>query len=216
MKEKNLPENFDWSTLTIEQFNEIIRISDMKIDVTDQCIQILCVLTDNDEGYYLNMKVTDLQKEFRQLAFLTTSSFEPTTPSFKYGEYEILGQKYTLTPSAEHMTGGQFIDYKLVLDERPDDIAMLCATVLVPNGKSYSDGYDPLALREILYKNFTMAEASGISFFFQKAYEILYDSIVHYSSKHLLKQAKKIRNPIITGLIKISAKALTSIGYGTK
>lgn len=187
--------NITWDDITIKQFKEIERVLEMvSLDEIDRAIQLLSIIDEEDEDKYLNMDMVSLKKELSRLKFILDGIVEEVKPNFEVGKYEIDCVKYSLTPSVERMTAGQFIDYKMAMSEPKPDISLLCATVLIPKGKKYGDGYDPLQLREKIYNNFKITEAVGISNFFMMAWQALYASTLHYSIRQLKKELKKEKN----------------------
>lgn len=184
-----------WNNLTIKQFKEIHRVLEMdSIDEIDRAIQLLSIVDVEEEDKYLNMPMSQLNKELSRLKFITDNLCEPANPVFNDGIYNICGEKYILTPSIERMTAGQFLDWKMSMSEPNTDIAMLCSIILVPKGKKYGEDYDILQLREKIYNNFKITEAVGISNFFLLAWHALSASTLRYSIRQLKKELKKEKN----------------------
>lgn len=195
MNTESIP--FSWDNVSIGQYAEIMAVNDMKCDDIDKCVQWLSILTGNDEDHYLDMKLPLLQEEFKKLAFLSTE-MKPLEPRFKNGKYKVGDTQLILTPSSNAMTAGQFIDYQNTLATSPEDTAMLCAIVLVPKGCTYNNGYDVFDLKQTLYEQFPIVDALGISFFFQKMYDVLRATILRSSRKALRREMKKreiLRDP---------------------
>lgn len=187
--------NITWNDITIKQFKEIERVLEMvSLDEIDRAIQLLSIIDEEDEDKYLNMDMAKFKKELSRLKFILDGIVEEVKPNFEDGKYEIEGVKYSLTPSVGRMTTGQFLDYKMAMCGPKPDISLLCAIVLVPKGRKYGDGYDPLQLRDNIYNYFAITDALGISNFFLSAWHALSATTLRYSIRQLKKELRKEKN----------------------
>jgi len=157
-----MTKKFTWEDVSIGQFHQILAIMGMKKSELDKAIDVLSVLSGETSENYKNMPLEVVTDLLRKIEGLTAQNLKPR---FIGGTYVVEGTTYLLTPCAEKMTAGQFIDYQLTLEKNPDDVALLCAVLLVPKGKKYGEGYDVMELRQTLYDKFPYIDSMGISFF---------------------------------------------------
>lgn len=183
---------YTWEDVSISQFEQIMSISGMKKNEIDKMIDILSVMTGETSESYKEMNIDDMTNQLSRISLLNSDTLKPR---LKNGVYTIDDAIYVLTPSAKHMTGGQFIDYQVTLQNNPNDIAMFCAIFLIPKGKKYGEGYDVIELKEKIYDNLPYIDAMGISFFFQKTLEVLSKITLSYSVKKLKKEMNSQKDP---------------------
>lgn len=183
---------FEWSDVTLSQFDQILSISEIKKNDLDKMIDVLSVMTGETSEYYKEMLLDDVTEQLTRISELKSDLLKPSKLN---DTYIVEGIKYKLTTSAKQMTAGQFIDYQVTLHNNPKDIAMMCAIFLIPDGKKYGEEYDVMKLKETLYNSFKYVDAMAISFFFQKTLDVLSKTTLSYSIKKLKKEMKKQKDP---------------------
>lgn len=188
-----MKDKYTWEDVSIGQFEQIVSISGMRKNALDECIDILSVMTGIQPETYLDMPLPELEAEIKKIDSLKPDLLKERMKDG--GEYTVEGRKYILTPSANQMTAGQFIDYQNTLADDPQNISMLCAILLVPEGKKYGEGYDVLELRETLHEHFHYIDSMGISFFFRMVLTSLSVATLSYSIRQLKKTMKKEKDP---------------------
>lgn len=208
-----MKKNFTWSDVTLCQFDEINAILQMRIDELDKMIQILSVMTGVEYETYLDYDLPKITEELKKVYFINE---KPETRFDCKGEYIIGDLNLKLTLSGQHMTAGQFIDYNNTIATNKEDYAMLCAILLVPDGKKYGEGYEVLELREKLYKEFKVVDALGVCFFFTKMLNVLYECSLHYLIKKLKKAQKKEKDKKKIQAIEQSIQKLQYHTYGNE
>lgn len=162
-----MEDKYTWENVTISQFEQIVAISGMRKNELDKLIDILSVMTGIESESYLDMTLPQISEEIKKIELLKPELLKKRLKDG--GVYMIKGKKYILTPSSNHMTAGQFIDYQNTLMNEPDNITALCSTVLIPENKKYGEGYDVIEFRSVLHEHFPYVDAMGISFFFLAA-----------------------------------------------
>lgn len=179
---------YKWEDITLDQFNQIQSVKDMKGDEIDFFIRVLSILDEVDEDEYYDMPVYKLNKHFNRLNFIST----PLTPRMlDNGKYILRDREYELTPSVQSMTAGQYIDYTNILKDTPDNTSMLLATLLVPVNYKYGEGYDINELSVIIEQDFKIVDVIGITTFFQKVLEVSSIYTLTSSIKTLKKEMQK-------------------------
>lgn len=187
-----MTKEFTWSDASISQFEEIVSISGMRINDLEKAIEILSVMTGKTSEYYKSLPVPKFREQISRISGLKVSELKPR---FESGIYSIDGVRYNLTPNAERMAAGQFIDYQMTVENDPNNIAMLCAILLVPEGKKYGEGYHVPDLAKMIYEKFPYIDAMGISFFLQKTFDALSAATLYSSVRKMKKEMKKEKDP---------------------
>lgn len=187
-----MTKEFTWSDVSISQFEEIVSISGMRINDLDKAIEILSVMTGETSEYYKALPVPQFREQISRISGLKVSELKPR---FESGIYSIDGFRYNLTPNAERMAAGQFIDYQMTVENDPNNIAMLCAILLIPEGKKYGEGYHVPDLAKMIYEKFPYIDAMGISFFLKKTLDALSAATLYSSIRRMKKQRKKEKDP---------------------
>ncbi len=184
-----MTKKFTWEDVSIEQFHQILAIMGMKKSELDKAIDVLSVLSGETSENYKNMPLEVVTDLLRKIEGLTAQNLKPR---FIGGTYVVEGTTYLLTPCAEKMTAGQFIDYQLTLEKNPDDVALLCAVLLVPKGKKYGEGYDVMELRQTLYDKFPYIDSMGISFFAKEIRRVvrLYSLLFNQENEERTEEGK--------------------------
>lgn len=181
-------EKFTWDDVSIGQYDRLMSISSTKMNDLDKAISMLSVLTGEIEDHYKEMPLPRLKEHLKMIEGL---NHEELKPHFESGKYEVAGVKYNLTPNAEKMTAGQFIDYQSTAESNPEDLSMFMAILCVPEGKKYGEGYDVMELRQTFYEKFPYTHAMGVCFFFQKTSSALLTSFLSYLTRKIKRTKKK-------------------------
>lgn len=200
-----------WEDITINQYKAISKIDLNQSNEIDSIIDLLVAVTGKTSEEILDMPMDEFNILTKELDFLK----EVIKPRMKSDKYIVDGKEYRLTANAKSMTAGQYIDYTTTLQADPENFGMICATILVPKGKKYGEGYDPLEISEVFNKHFKMVDVMGVSFFFLKTSEALMQATLCSLNRKLKKELKKETDPkrkeiIIQAMEKIRTTPLGS------
>lgn len=199
-----------WDDVSVGQFTDIIKVSKSKDSELEKAIRYYCIIHNVSYDECTNMPIDEMTRELKKVAFV---AIEPKA-RFDGLKIEINRNKYDITPSASHMTAGQFIDYQNTINGNSrEDLSLLCALFIIPAGKKYGDGYDVLELRDELNDHMCIRDALGVSFFLQKSFTVLSTATLRFSIRKMKKAAKREKNPETKSAIIESIKATEEAIY---
>jgi len=192
-----------WDSISIGQFADIVKVSKSKDSDLEKAIRYYCIIHNISYDECTNMPIDKMTIKLKTLSF---AAVEPKA-RFDGLKIDINGNRYNITPSAAQMTAGQFIDYQNTINSNNrDDLSLLCALFIIPEGKKYGDGYDVLELRDELNDHMCIRDALGISFFLQKSFTVLSTTILRSLVRKMKRAAKREKNPKAKMVILASIK----------
>lgn len=152
-----------WKDINIKQFKNINKILKDK-DLTDieKNLELIAYVFNLDEDDLYDMDLSTIHKYTNELEFL--NEFKPDyakEPKIKHiGDYEV-GVDYHLSK----FTVAQYIDFMAEINSGEPDIARLCATILIPKGNKYNDGYNLEEFIEQIEQELNILDAESLVFF---------------------------------------------------
>ena len=153
-----------YNKLTLSKYNELKDIDGN--DAVEIQGQMIAVLNDMEFDEVMGLKLTEYSKLAQGLSFLSA----PPEASKKVPERIVLnGIRYSVLKDASKMTAGQYIDFQTFLrmhSEGKAGVEHIIATVLIPEGGKYGDGYDTMTLAKEIADNMNVCDALAISGFF--------------------------------------------------
>lgn len=176
-----------WDKISIGLYEKVYRELQGIEDPIDMDITLIAGImgVDADEIFAMNVEdVFALRKTFMWLH------------DFKYDEkwdekkVEIGGRKYDVYTDMNKFTYAQFLDYQQT-SKAKDDRASILATILVPEGYKYNEGYDLADEMEHLRTHCPITLFYSIQFFFLKTLMISYQRIATYLEKEQKRMEKK-------------------------
>lgn len=172
-----------WNDLTISQFNRISGIIESgHPDDLETQIELLSVCSGKAPEYYLDMPLNKLKEEIKGLEGLNRRKEVAVREVYNIG-----GRQYRLTTQLDNMKTGQYIDYTTIVRDQPQNRAMIMATLLVPKGKEYGEGYRITDVAAELENHMLWVDVEAICFFFQ----LLFTSYTKAKLSSLTRKLKK-------------------------
>lgn len=158
-----------YNDLSIEKYRELIDI-ELTDDEVDNITTALSILSDKSVSEIMNLPIPEYNSMIKKMYFLKD---KPSIPKRCPKTIVIDGKKYDVIQDAREMTVGQYIDYKQYLKEEDDlikNLHLILTCFILPEGKSYGDGYSTYELAQVLNENISIVMAMSISnFFFRKS-----------------------------------------------
>lgn len=107
------------------------------------------------------------------------------------------GRKFKVTTSISDISAGQFIDYKNTIqrEDKSKLLARIVACFVVPDGKTYGDGYDYEEHVQFLHEHMSVVEGRGLSDFFTLQSVTYIRHSLNCLSKKMRKASKKKMTP---------------------
>lgn len=153
-----------WKDINIKQFKNINKILKDK-DLTDieKNLELIAYVFDLSEDDLYDMDLGTIRKYTNELEFI--NEFKPDyakEPKIKrIGDYEV-GVDYHLSK----FTVAQYVDFMAEINSGEPDIARLCATILIPRGHKYNDGYNLEDFIEQIDNELSIYDAESLVFFY--------------------------------------------------
>lgn len=180
----------NYNDLTLEKFYELKDVDTSEGEVST-IVQAISVLSDMDENEILKLPLAKFNEMSKKLEFLHTT---PTLLKKMPDKVVINNKKYTVLKDATKMTAGQYIDYKSYakdFDSLYKNLPLILTTVIIPEGKTYGDGYDTVELAEELKKHISITLAMSISNFFFTQSQTYSKNILIYLEMKMRKMMRK-------------------------
>ncbi len=154
-----------YATLPLGKYNEIVKISqDETLDEGSRNLAILSVLTGKTQDELWALPLSEVGELTAAAGFLLAEpKTMPLLKTYIIGRFEVA----PLT-EARKMTAGQFIDYQnYVADKSGADLtSRILSVFLVPVGKQYGEGYDPVELQQDIEEFLPVSDADTLTAFF--------------------------------------------------
>jgi len=188
-----------WNRITIAQYNAIAAIAEEYRDKTDEksiCesnIRLLELITGRTADDLRKMSISEHSDMVKKHLSFVSEEIK-LHPVKKY--YKIKGKKYVLpfkNQNKINMTAYQLICYQEAIMRQPDDFANILSILLVPKGKTFSDGYDTELLRLTIQRYFSITDAVSIGFFFKILLQILSENSIRQQIMELNRKMKALR-----------------------
>lgn len=151
--------------MTLAEFAQVRAvIADEGRDDEEKMIALAAILQGVDEDTILSMPLDKVAPVFELVQGLNAKPL----PGRVRKTY--LLHDWTLRVSDKTLSVAQWIDFQNYARENFDDhLVDLLSVVLVPEGKSYNEGYDIVALKKDL-QMMTVKDALAVCFFFQRKF----------------------------------------------
>lgn len=181
-----------WSDVSIGKYNELIKIakqSDGSDDLGD-LVKIISVLSGLTADEVLRLPLATFRQYSAAALFVYSPLPEPDAAKISR-RLKIGG--YTLVPclDTKKMNASQFIDFQTYTAMKDDDIKTvgLLACLLVPEGKTYGDGYDIIDVQRAIRENLSILDAQNYTAFFLEWLKGYCKAILIYS-RWILRRIK--------------------------
>lgn len=200
-----------YKDLTLGAFMRLQAIPD-DIEPLDRQVAILAALSGCTDDDILRLPLDEYSRRVAASRFLE-ADLPQRLPQRSYTVGE-----FTLVPVQDfkHMTTAQFVDFKTFTDSAAGDdralanlTAELLSCMMVPKGRDYCDGYDPLEVQAALRGHLRADDAVALSAFFLAKW-------MRWSRRILISSRRAARRAGRTDLLETirtlgrSRKALTS------
>lgn len=200
----------NYEALTMGQYQEIDRITRAGGDDLDMQVAILSVLTGKTEAELLRLPLPEYTALAGASAFLRSPIAEVPKVRKEYA----LGE-WRLRPCTDYrrLTTGQYIDFQGFTRDTLDFCGLL-SVLMVPAGKTYAEGYDPLEVRTAIADHLPMPDGMALIAFFLKQYAALIRASLTYSENALRRVKDKGMKARMQNRISQARKLLKLAGAG--
>lgn len=177
-----------WEDITLADMEKITDLQSVKMPDEEKMMDLISILTGINGDELAEIPMTDIITLSAELNFLA----QPIPKKVVNPKPEICGRKFYHILNPEQILAGQFLDYKIILEQEHIDrkLARLIACFTIPEGHTYNDGYDTDELVNFLNENLSVVEGQSLVNFFTIQFNA-YSAAILTSSIKKLKQAMK-------------------------
>ncbi|MCR5071201.1 MAG: hypothetical protein K6A62_04670 [Bacteroidales bacterium] len=182
--------NYDNCPLGIYQDIERIGKDETREEI-DKQVSILALLSGKTERQILNLPIADYQLLVVRAEFLGLPAPSAKRPLSKYhlGDFDLVP-----VLDLRKLTTAQYIDFQAYAPQGDAKLVELISVILVPEGMTYGDGYDPLDVQRAIREELTVTDAISLSaFFFSSWLRLTQDTLGSLEKE--VRKAKKIKDP---------------------
>ena len=174
MKKKE-KDNFNWDSISIQKYYDIMDILDSEDDDITKNVKMVALVMDKYEDEVWNMGLPEVGGYIGKLMFLNKFDV-PKSPNMKM---VLPDYKITVMKDVTNINIAQYVDFQhfATLPMR-DGIDKILSIFLIPEGKTYNNGYDILDLQKQLRENLSFRMAQGLlAFFLKRSAKLLIRSV---------------------------------------
>ena len=182
------------------------------LESLDRQVAILAVLSGCTEDDILQLPLAEYSRRVAASRFLD-SDLPQRLPqrSYKCGGFELEPVR-----DFKHITTAQFVDFKTFADQAgTDERALTALTVellscmMVPKGRAYCDGYDPIEVQDAIRHHLRADDAVCLSAFFLARW-MRYSRRILTSSRRIARRSKRKDLLRKIGTLRATGRSLTS------
>lgn len=150
----------NWDDISIGQFEEILRLTkDKELTDDERMVGIIAVAFKVTEDEIMTQPLARTMEMTRAVEPLKGKPREVKAKD----RYIINGQKYNVASKPERITTAQYIDYQSYAKDAENHLAEILSLVLIPDGKTYGDGYDVAMVIDDIRAFFPVCDALALS-----------------------------------------------------
>ena len=201
-----------YEALTMGQYQDIDRITRGEGDELDKQVAVLSILTGKDEGELLRLPLAEYTDIAARSAFLRRpiERTPAVRDTYRLGEWVLRPVK-----DYRRLTAGQYIDFQAFTRDTFDYCGLL-SVLMVPEGRTYGDGYDPLEVRDVIASTLPMPDGMALIAFFLNKYAALISASLTYSERAIGKIRDRRKRETMAARITQARELLRLAGAGLR
>lgn len=181
-----------YDKLTLDKWAQIAALHGRTFDDDlDVQVAVLAVLADKSEREILNLPVTEYAALTARAAFLLEEP-KPSNITHRFKALKLEGWTLIPTTDLRKLTTAQYIDFQTLL-QADATIEVLLSCFLVPEGKTYCDGYDVAELQRALASTLTVPDALALKAFFLRKFRRSMAAILTSCKWALIMAPRKVK-----------------------
>ena len=155
-------------------------------DETDRNLDVMAVITGKSGEELLRLSIV----EYRRMADTMNWVYDRVVPSEPMKHYKIGDTKCVVEVRPEQVSWAQYIDFKNWMANPDEHMAELVCLFLIPQGKTYNEGYSLAELHEQVRNTMPITDALGLlAFFFASLQRSKISTL--FCSAAMMKMAKQ-------------------------
>lgn len=179
-----------WSDITLSDYDRILEIAKSEDDDLNKDVKVISLLYGLEEKEIWNLPVDDVADYKAGIAFLA----EPMQANpKKCAKIHIADEDYRVCTDLSKFTYAQYCDFT-VYWKKENNLVDVLSAILVPEGKTYGEGYDINEFKQKIKENLDIVTASSIcSFFLKSLVNLLKTSLQSLEKKTKLMKSLPIK-----------------------
>ncbi len=181
-----------WADVSLAQLEALENIGEVGSN-DEHSVKLLVILSNLSESECWELPYDAFLGLLQKLDFLR----HPVPKMIPAPAMVIGGRKFKVTTAISDISAGQFIDYKNTIrrEDKSKLLARIVACFVVPDGKTYGDGYDYESNVQFLHEHLSVVEGRGLSDFFMMQSVTYIRHSLNCLSKKMRKASKKKMTP---------------------
>lgn len=158
----------------------------------DRQVAVLAILTGKSEAELLNLPLPEYMALVPKADFLFSEPQPSKLIKLRVKHIDIGGMKLIPTTDLRKLTTAQYIDFQTLLKQGAD-LQRLLTCFLVPEGKTYNEGYDIEGLNTMLGDTLSVPDAIALRAFFLRKLNDSMDYILTSCKWAIAMAPRKVR-----------------------
>ena len=181
-----------WKEITLDDYYKITNIiTDPALEEIDRDVELFALFHDMSPEEAYNLPLPKFSKMMGDLRWV----FKKPVPEMVASSYVINGKKYITLMNPLKMTTAQYIDYKQMVVGAEDHLHQLLSIFLIPEGKTYNEGYEITEVEDDILTYLPITKAMGLFAFFFAWSKSWMEVLKDYSTKMLKKAIRREKDP---------------------
>lgn len=192
-KEEKLLLYNSWESVPLKVYDEIVKVTNNEdLSPMQKNIEVISLLSNIPSEEIWNMDINKVKKLSIKASFINEFDFDRNN---KPKSLTINNMKCTIKYNLNDFSFAQFQDFQTFYQMGTDKyMHNILATIIIPDGKKYGDGYDLDEFTEHLYNEISITDAQTVMFFFTKSLLHSLDHTRTYLISQMKKEVKKMEN----------------------
>lgn len=182
-----------WEEVPLKVYDEIVKVTNNEdLSPMQKNIEVISLLSNIPSEEIWNMDINKVKKLSIKASFINEFDFDRNN---KPKSLTINNMKCTIKYNLNDFSFAQFQDFQTFYQMGTDKYMQnILATIIIPDGKKYGDGYDLDEFTEHLYNEISITDAQTVMFFFTKSLLHSLDHTRTYLISQMKKEVKKMEN----------------------
>lgn len=182
-----------WESVPLKVYDEIVKVTNNEdLSPMQKNIEVISLLSNIPSEEIWNMDINKVKKLSIKASFINEFDFDRNN---KPKSLTINNMKCTIKYNLNDFSFAQFQDFQTFYQMGTDKyLQNILATIIIPDGKKYGDGYDLDEFTEHLYNEISITDAQTVMFFFTKSLLHSLDHTRTYLISQMKKEVKKMEN----------------------
>lgn len=155
-----------WDDINLSVYNKIKSIIlDKELTDVDKNIEFISLFYDISIEDVYKMKISEIHDMLQKISFINNL---PTPRKINLKHIIINNVKYDILTDISKYNVSQYVDFQTLVKKGDEYAATILATILIPHGKNYNEGYDFNSVVNDINEYLPASIAVSLIFFYTK------------------------------------------------